>query len=314
MPAPAGGARRASALLVALLALFVLAPWGIFLLAPLAGLLAVSRPASVRAIAWLAVSVAASAAWAASNGDLLGQVLSAWAVLIAGAFAILALSARWRVLTKAMVAIAMGTAALAALGLALDLPGWRTIELMFARQLAADFAAMTERFAAMGEGGQPAAEVAGQMQAQSRWLAATMPGTLVLTMLAGLGLAWRWHEVVADKPVGPAARPFAEFTFGDRWVWVVIAALAVVLAVPLTQPGIAAANVLLVALGLYALRGVAIANWFARHLPRPIAVTVVVAAILLAGFTVSGLTLLGLADVWLNFRRDAPLSHTRIDE
>jgi hypothetical protein len=63
------------------------------------------------------------------------------------------------------------------------------------------------------------------------------------------------------------------------------------------------ANLLLVWSVLYATRGFAVLLGLAGRIPRPVAAVLALIAMFLLPFVLGGLTLLGLADTWLDFRR-----------
>jgi hypothetical protein len=61
---------------------------------------------------------------------------------------------------------------------------------------------------------------------------------------------------------------------------------------------------------LYATRGLAVFSAGSKRVPTPIIATVTVVAMFLLPFVIGGLTLLGLADTWLDFRRRLSASAT----
>ena len=107
-------------------------------------------------------------------------------------------------------------------------------------------------------------------------------------------------------PLGAAAGPtFGAFTFSDQLVWGWVVAVGLALA-PVPEPWrLAGANLLLVLGVLYAARGLAVvADPGRRRGPGPVAAECwAFIAVFLLPFVVGGLTLLGLADTWLDFRR-----------
>jgi uncharacterized protein YybS (DUF2232 family) len=126
---------------------------------------------------------------------------------------------------------------------------------------------------------------------------------LFLASLGGLRLAWTWLHRLASHPIGPPPAPFAAFQFSDQLVWGWVVGLSLCL-LPL-PPGwsIAGANVLLVVGVLYAVRGLAVFSAGSTRVPGSVIATLTVIAMFLLPFVVGGLTLLGLADTWLDFRR-----------
>lgn len=290
------------------LAVVLLTAPQIFVLAPLAGLLAVSRPRSFRAWGWLAASGGGVAAWLLQPDGLFRESLTAWAVLVAGAFVVLSLLPPQRLLSRSVLAVVLGSVGLFLLGIGHGIT-WRGLELLAARDLAAMFAEQARTLEAQVDGWSAGAQLFRALQAESRSLAALLPGALVLLALAGLGLAWRWHQVVADAPLPPPGERFAAFTFGDGWVWVLVVALATVLvSVPASAPATLGANALLVMSGLYAARGLAIVRWALQQAPLPMIIALGLVGLALFVFTLSGLMVLGVADTWLDARRLAPAS------
>jgi hypothetical protein len=289
-----------------LVVVYLLVAPGILLLGPLAGLLLVARPVSRQA--WVTVALAATwcVLWLVQQGDLLEQALRAYGVALIGAWIVLAPRAPGRGLRQALLAIAVASAVTFGWMLALGIH-WGDVQAAGARDFSSFWltqARMAEQF--WGESradlSAPLFEVAGQ----SRMLAEMIPAGLVLATLAGLALAWRGHFGLAARPLEAAPKPVAAFTFSDQAVWLVVISLALLLIPGSTEiPGVqlVAANVLLVMLVLYALRGGAVFRaGTGRVSPLGIALYTVLTVLMFA-FVASGLTLLGLADTWLDFRR-----------
>ena len=289
-----------------LVVLFLLVAPGILLLGPLAGLLLVARPVSRQA--WVTVILAATwcLLWLAQQGDLHEQFLRAYSVAVVGAWILLVTRAPERGLRQALLAIAVACAVTFGWMFALGIQ-YGEVRAAAARELA-DFwltqARLAEQFwgESRAELSAPLFELAGQ----SRMLVNMIPGGMVLATLAGLALAWRGHFGLAARPLAAAPKPVAGFTFSDHAVWLVVISLALLLlpgagAIPGAES--VAANVLLVMLVLYALRGGAVFRaGTGRVSPLGIALYTVLAVLMFA-FVASGLILLGLADTWLDFRR-----------
>jgi hypothetical protein len=142
-----------------------------------------------------------------------------------------------------------------------------------------------------------------QMSATVRNIAAFYPALFFLAGLAGLLLAWSWYHRIVTRPVGPPPASFASFRFSDQlvWGWVLGVGLCVLRLPPIW--GVLGSNLLLVWSVLYAARGLAVLSVGSRRLPGPIMATIGVVAMVLLPFVVGGLTLLGFADTWLDFRR-----------
>jgi hypothetical protein len=149
-----------------------------------------------------------------------------------------------------------------------------------------------------------------EMSAMVRTIASFYPALLILGTLAGLSLAWVWHRRIAQRPLGPPPAGFSAFEFSDQLVWGWVVGLALCL---LPLPGLwrlVGANLLMVWAVLYALRGLAVFSVGSRRVPGPVIATLTIIAMFLLPFVVGGLTLLGLADTWLDFRRRLAASAT----
>jgi hypothetical protein len=289
-----------------LVVVYLLVAPGILLLGPLAGLLLVARPVSRQA--WVTVLLAATwcLLWLVQPGDLHEQFLRAYGVAVIGAWILLVPRAPERGLRQALLAIAAASAVTFGWMFALGIH-YGEVQAAAARYFSSFWlsqARMAEQFwgESRAELSAPLFELAGQ----SRMLAEVMPGALVLATLAGLALAWRGHFGLAARPLLAAPKPVAGFTFSDHAVWLVVISLALLL-IPgaAAVPGVeqVAANVLLVMLVLYALRGAAVFRaGTGRVSPLGIALYTVLTVLMFA-FVATGLTILGLADTWLDFRR-----------
>ena len=129
------------------------------------------------------------------------------------------------------------------------------------------------------------------------------PGLLALGGIAGHRLAWSWYHRLAVHPLGAPPAPFRTFAFSDQLVWGWVVALTLTL-VPVPEVWrMAGANLLLVLVVLYAARGLAVVLSQAGGVAGPVGAVLGFIAVFLLPFVVGGLTLLGLADTWLDFRR-----------
>jgi hypothetical protein len=149
-----------------------------------------------------------------------------------------------------------------------------------------------------------------ELAAMVRTVGSLYPGLLVLASLGGLRLAWTWHHRISRHPIGPAPAAFSAFGFSDQLVWGWVVALALCL-LPLPKvAGFVGANLLLVLAVMYAMRGLAVFSAGSGRVPGPVIAALTVVAMFLLPFVVGGLTLLGLADTWLDFRRRLAASAT----
>ncbi len=267
-------------------------------LIPLAALLLVSRPATVREWVWLAGALAWSVLWLARAGGLGEQFARAATVLVAGSFLALTL---WRPSNR--LSHALAATGVAALGLAVWMYGlglpWSALRTAIENEQAAFQSAMRGRW--LGLAG--AADLSAQMSAMADTVSTLYPALLALSAIAGLRLTWVWYHRIAGRPVGPPPAPFTAFGFSDQLVWGWVVGLGMAL-VPGPEPvRLIGANLLLVWGALYASRGLAVLAAGAARTPRIVLVTLALVTLVLLPFVLCGLTIVGLADTWLDFRR-----------
>jgi Predicted membrane protein (DUF2232) len=286
---------------VLLLVAFLLLAPPVFLFAPLAALLLLARPATWREWLWFLAAATWTGFWLHGTGGLAGQFARAGAVLLTGTYFALTV---WR--PSARFSRALATTGLAAGALLVWLwhleVSWSELQhaveqdlWSYNRQL---IVGLSQAGADTGAPG-----LLNQISLMVRTIAAFYPALLALTGLAGLMLAWTWHRRIARRPLGPALPGLAAFAFNDQlvWGWVVGVGLCLL---SLPEGGRALGlNLLLVWAVLYAARGLAVFRAGARRVPIPVIATLTLVAMFLLPFVVGGLTLLGLADTWLDFRR-----------
>jgi hypothetical protein len=297
---------RAVGLLAAYLVLFP----PLFVLAPLAGLLVASRPATLREWAWIGAAGLWFALSALPPVGLASQVLHAWALFVTAGFVVIMLAGRARPVTAGLTASIFGLGAVTAWSWLIG-TGWKDLEVAVARagweacrQLLAQASLPPERLAALrdyvdllGEG-VPAA-------------ASLLPAMLVLSAIPSLCLAWAWYRRLASQPAGPPAGRFAEFSFSDQMVWLVVASVAASI-VPLPDPvQSVAANLALVTAGLYAGRGAAIAWSGIEEFPGLILALMFLGILFILPVALGGFAALGVADTWVNFRQRYAAEATR---
>jgi hypothetical protein len=291
-------------MLVLVFALF--AP-GSFVLGPLAGLLLVARPVSRLAWGWLAIAVLWTAGWLARTDELTGQFARAFVVVLIGAWLVLLVirpgSAIQRALLAVGVALAVTFGWLMALGFQ-----WGDLEAAAARSLSDVLLTQAHAMEKLGGSGSDLGTTMLDVAGQARAMARLFPAGIALAALAGLALAWRGHFWLSARPLGPVPARFAAFTFSDQVIWLLVAAVALVLIPadpwlePLQQFGM---NLLLVVTALYVVRGAAVLRATAGRVSTPFALVAFLIAVLMFVFVAGGLSLLGIADTWLDFRRRA---------
>jgi hypothetical protein len=272
-------------------------------LGPLAGLLLLTRPASSRE--WLCLIAAGiwTVLWLNQGAGLAGQVARAGAVLLIGTFLALTVwrpSARF---SQALAATALAGVALTLWMWRLDI-AWGAVRRAVENELWTYNREMMVRLGAVGGTEFAGQGLLDQMSATVRTVGAFYPALLFLAGLAGLRLAWSWYHRIVVRPVGPPPTAFAAFKFSDQLVWGWVAGLGLcLLQQPPAWPAALGSNLLLVWSVLYAVRGLAVFSAGSKRVPRPVIATLGVVAMFLLPFVVGGLTLLGLADTWLDFRR-----------
>jgi hypothetical protein len=281
----------------------------VLLFGPLAGLLLLSRPASFREWLWLIISGVWTVLWLNSGSGLAGQFARAGAVLLIGTFLALTVwqpSARF---SRALTATALAGAALTVWMWRLDL-GWGAVRRAVENDLWSSNREMMLRLGVLGDAGSPGQLLLDQMSEMVRTIGAFYPALLFLAGLAGLRLAWSWYHRLVARPIGPAPAAFSAFKFSDQLVWGWVVGLALCLLQ--LSPGWTAAgsNLLLVWSVLYAVRGLAVFSAGSKRVPVAVIATLGVVAMFLLPFVLGGLTLLGLADTWLDFRRRLATSTT----
>ena len=268
-----------------------------FVFGPLAGLLLLSRPATLREWVWLAIAGLWSAVWLSETGGLTGQFARAAAVLVSGSY--LALTV-WRPSNQLSRCLAATAGAAVALGGWMVGLGVRWAELREAIQL--DLSAFDRVARTQWQGMSGASQALADLSAMTDTVSTLFPGLLALAAIAGLRLAWTWYHRIAERPIGPAPAPFVAFSFNDQIVWGLVAGVSLSL-VPVPGAQVVGANLVLVWAALYAVRGLAVFAALTSRVPGPVLLALGVVTLLLLPFVLGGLTLLGLADTWLDFRR-----------
>jgi Predicted membrane protein (DUF2232) len=282
---------------VLLFAGYLLVAPPMFVFGPLVGLLLLSRPATLREWVWVAAATSWSLLWLSETGGLSGQFVRAAAVLVSGSYLALTVWRPSNQLSRCLAAIA---------GAGIALGGWmiglgvRWTELRQSIQL--DLAEIDRLARAQWSGMSGATDALADLAGMADTLSKLYPGLLALAAIAGLRLAWSWYHRIAERPMGPAPAPFAAFSFNDQMVWGLVIGVALLL-LPLPGVRVVGDNVVLVWASLYTVRGMAVFAAIAGRVPAPVLAALAAVTLLLLPFVLGGLTLLGLADTWLDFRR-----------
>ncbi len=277
-----------------MVAFLFLAP-PLFLLAPLALLLLFSGPKTVREWLWISLAIAGSSKLLAeaSTAGLTSRLIGAVGLLAAAGF-VVACHALPRASTVTRALIVIGAAGI---GLAVWV-GWFSLDLRAVdAAVTVQIRGSIDRWLVGAPGEQVAATVASADSVARLFL-----GLIGLQALLGLGLAWHWYHRIAARPLPPAPNPWSGFRFNDHFIWGAIFTLAAAL-VPLGEPAARIANnALVVWVGLYAVRGLAVAQTAATSWPLPGKLLLLAFAILALPIAFGTLVTLGLADTWLDFR------------
>jgi hypothetical protein len=280
------------------LAGYVLLAPPVFVFGPLAGLLLVSRPGTMREWVYLLVAGVWSMLWLQELGGLGAQVTRAGAVLLIGTFLALTLWQPSNAVGRAVSATAAAGAALVVWMRGLGI-GWTQLVSGVDHDLSAYQTSIRDQWRSAGAPQELIDQTAAMMHSVSQ----LYPGLLAIAGIAGLRLAWAWYHRVAVRPLGPPPAPFRSFVFNDQLVWGWVGAAALVL-IPVPEAWrLLGANLLLVLGVLYAARGLAVVVAQSVGIAGPVGVALTLVAVLVLPFVVGGLTLLGLADTWLDFRR-----------
>lgn len=284
-----------------LVAYLLLAP-PVLLFGPLAGLLLLSRPGTTREWVSIGGAVLWCLVWLRQPGGLAVQFAHAHAVFLTGMFLALTVRSPSVRFSRALVATALSGLALVIWAWHLDL-GWGEIQRAVEQHL---WSYNRELMTRMGEAAwsRPGAEgMLTDLASVIRTSGSLYPAAMTLASLAGLRLAWRWCHRIAQHPIGPPPAPFTAFQFNDQLVWGWVVGLALCL-LPLPPAGaLLGGNLLLVWAVLYAVRGLAVFSAGSGRVSTPVIAAISLVAMILLPFVMAGLTLLGLADTWLDFRR-----------
>lgn len=288
------GRRSAMSAALAVVAFLFLAP-PLFVLAPLAFLLLFSRPTTVREWLWLVLAGLASAKIVADlNGaSAPARLLGAMGMVMAGAFVVLVHAApRLGGFNRAAIAVGTGVIGVIIWG------GWSGLEVT---TIDSAVAADLKRSLEILLEGAPI-EQAQSALATVPAVARAFPAIAALQALLGLTLTWSWYHRLAMRPTGTSPGSFTAFRFNDHLIWGAIFTLGLALLPAGDTFARVITNGLVVWVGLYGTRGLAVAAHGARKWPLPGRILVVVMSFLAAPIALGTLLALGLADTWIDFR------------
>ena len=300
--APVPG-RRVSLGSAAVLAGTLLLVPPLFVLAPFVVLTLLAGPRSLRELVALTAAGTGLAISLQGPSALVPDLLRAAGVVLAVAFGFLCLRLRSGLFARALLAVVVTAAALV---------GWEALRGLTWPELHRAFTGLLEqsyRTLLPPEPGTSGGELRALVQSlidSAPGLGRALPGLLALQGMAGVAVAWLWHHKLAAVPLPPPPAPFRTFRFNDQLVWGAIFTLALFL-VELPPEGRALTESLLVFwLGLYALRGLAVAASMLVFAPVLLRGLLVLMAFLLSPLTLGACVALGLGDTWIDLRRRLP--------
>jgi uncharacterized protein YybS (DUF2232 family) len=132
------------------------------------------------------------------------------------------------------------------------------------------------------------------------------PALLAFELFVAFAIALAVYHRVAKSPRGLPLGRFRDFRFSEHLGWVPAIALLVILVPKLAAARLAATNVLLVAAGLYALRGFAVVAFGLQAVGGGGVLLVILSAIILfflLPIVLAGALVLGVVDAGFNLRR-----------
>jgi hypothetical protein len=277
-------------------AVVLLAPAMVLL--PLAMLLLLSRPS--RFVQWIFTAVAVTVAlwWLLLPGGLSDQTAKAWTVIASTLFAVYALGQE-----RPATDSAIGGSLLAAMAV---LSWYIALHISPSAVIAEAQHGLWQLYRLLGDAAPAYRQTLTDAADAAGGFTLILPGVMVLAGMSGLLVAWRWYHIITESPIGLPPAPFREFRFNDHLVWLLALGLAGTVAQMmgyLPHGEIWPANILVVAGGLYFVRGVAVAAAAVGGWPAPLLLVGGTAVLFLAPFALTGLFGVGVADTWLDFRR-----------
>ena len=153
-------------------------------------------------------------------------MLIGWGLMAAGAFALLMLTRDRHMITGALGACGLATAAATAWAWILGTQ-WKDVTLAVAH----DGWERCRELLRFGTRSLPSARPACRLyiNAMADGIGASamlFPGLLIASAIPGMALAWSWYHRIAASRMATGLGPFAEFRFSDDLVWGVVLCLA----------------------------------------------------------------------------------------
>jgi hypothetical protein len=286
--------------LAALAAFLLLAP-PVYFLGPLLVLLVLSRPRTVLEFVVILAALVGSAGVLAREVELGIALVKASAMGVALAFGIMSIRGGATVLTRGVLSLGVTGVALSGWAFWRGIT-WEGVQTSF-RTLLTEAYRQLPQLSTDPDTQQRIREMIAPQLDLVPAAARVMPGILALVALGGMALAALWQHRIARHPIGRAPAPFRAFRFNDHLIWGAIFSLALMLA-PLPPAGQAlAANLLVIWVGLYVMRGIAVVSAFLAAAPLLFKLVVAILAVVVNFLALGACLAVGLADTWLDIRR-----------
>ncbi len=250
-------------LLIVGVALALVGPVGLVTL-PLTALLFASGARSRDEVVVASAAGGVSIWWLLQVGDPQDQLVRAAAVLGTATLVVLALSTRLSLTNRSLIAVSAGAAGV---GLLLLSPGVSWAEIRWWAGYNVGFAARTAISwmwvrNPVGPASTMSDDAATQLESITEglvvWMADLFPAFLALFSLAGFAFAAAVYHRICLAPKGRAPGRFRDFRFSEHLGWAAAVPLAVILLTEWVGAKRLAANILVVAAALYAVRGAAV--------------------------------------------------------
>ena len=298
--APERGRRVSLGGLLVLAAFLLLAP-PLFLLAPFLLLTVLARPRTPRELFWLIAAGGGVGLALQGPPGLLVDLLRMSGVLLGAIFAVLSLRPSTSLFGRGLVAVVLTALAVLAWEWTRGVT-WPMVHEAMTAMLREGYQSLLPPSSG-GESANP--ELRSFIQQfidAAPALARALPGLLALEGFAGVALAWIWHHRIAANPLGVPPAAFRTFRFNDHLIWGAIFTLAL-LVVPLpVEAATLAEDLLILWVGLYAMRGLAVTVTLLASAPLPLKVFLTAFALVVSPLTLGICLALGLADTWLDIR------------
>ena len=285
----------------------------VLLTLPLTALVVFSRPIPSRHRLTAALAGGISLWWLAQSGDPPDQVIRAAAVIGTATFTIAVVFTNWSLIHRSLVAIAAAAIGVLAFTTVLR-TSWPEVRWWVESRIGVSAQIMLSWLATRNgaEGGSAAGSDTWVIIQLEDWfevavplMADFFPAMLAIQMLAGLALASVLYDRMTHQTRGTLGW-FRDFRFTEHLGWAAVVALGIVLVTRFAAIKILAANVLVVAGALYALRGAAVVSFALAMAGGPgffTTAVIVLSILFMLPVVLPGTILLGVVDAGLDLRK-----------